>query len=93
MVRFLPLFLLLPPFLLPTAATASTVLPNLYASHYCRYRSLGISNADAMKAALQDASVGYDDWTYVQINETPVRSDHLNAVVEAQKLCTELFTP
>lgn len=93
MTRLLPLLLLLPPFLIPTPATASTVLPNLYASYYCRYRSLGISSADSMKAALREASVDYDDWTYLNMSGTSVRSDHLNAVIEAQKLCTGLFTP
>jgi len=93
MTRFLPLLLLLPPFLFPDPATASTVLPNLYAAKYCQFRSLGISKSDSIRAALRDASVPYDDWTYINFQGSNVRSDHLNAVIEAQKLCPELFTP
>jgi hypothetical protein len=76
--------------LLATPAQAYQVLPSLYAKTYCELRELGVSNEDAIAAAVRESVVSGPDAPEVTVNGSKVRSDILLAVRYANNQCPGL---
>ena len=72
-------------------AQAGVVLPNLYAREYCAFRNIGVSEDEAMTAAVE-ASYVDNGVTAVKVTIDGVRydSDVVRALRAANELCPGL---
>lgn len=77
--------------LIGTPAAASTILPNTYAAKFCELRAIGVSKDEAITAAIREATVSRDDWTYVTVNGKRYQSDVIFAATAVAKLCPQFL--
>ncbi len=71
-------------------AQAYQILPTLYARTFCEMRQLGLSKADANKAAVQAGVIDGDDAPLVMVGGRLVRTDALIAVRYIDQMCPEM---
>ena len=69
------------------SATAGVILPNLYAREYCSFRNLGVSEDEAMTAAMDASYVDSGTAVQVTIDGRKVDADVVRALQAANSLC------
>ena len=69
------------------SATAGVILPNLYASEYCSFRDLGVSEDEATTAAMDAAYISSGTSPKVTINGVQYDADVVRAVQAANSMC------
>ena len=68
-------------------ATAGVILPNTYASEYCSFRNLGVSEDEAMEAAIAASYINSGTAVQVTIDGVQYDSDVVRAMRAAAALC------
>jgi len=71
-------------------AKSGVILPNLYASEYCTFRSLGVNQDEAMSAAMDAAYISSGTSPQVTIDGVLYDADVVRAVRAANDRCPEL---
>ena len=77
--------------LAPCAVNAGQVLPNLYAEKYCEYRTLGISEEDSRKAAIDESYISTGTSIKVKYNGKMYDRDVLDSFLAVVKKCPEFL--
>ena len=69
------------------SATAGVILPNMYASEYCSFRNLGVSEDEAMTAAMDASYIDSGTTVQVTIDGVLYDADVVRAIRAAGELC------
>lgn len=75
--------------LVPCAANAGQLLPNLYAQKFCEYRALGISDDDSRRAAVYHAYVPTGTPIKVEYEGKMYSKDVLDSFLAAVDKCPQ----
>ena len=66
---------------------AGEILPNLFAEEYCSFRAMGVSEDEAMAAAVAEAYVSTGNPPKVTIDGVQYDSDVVRAIRTAEEVC------
>ena len=74
----------------PLASLSGVILPNLYAREFCSLRSMGVSNDEAVTAAISESYLDNGETApKVTINGTQYDSDVVRAYRTAKETCPQ----
>lgn len=79
--------------LLHSPAVAGTILPNIFADRFCAYRARGADFRSATTAAMRDAWISTDEWTWLNIKGERVQSDVVNSTDAIMRQCPSFANP